>query len=71
MKKENPGILLALIVLLILEIGVIMLYDQKYFREYTDAIVILTMVVAAYFAYYYLKAAQSVPKRGTKLAANL
>lgn len=48
-----------------------MIYDKKHYREYTDAVVILTMVVAAYFAYHYLKTCKKIPTRATRVSTSL
>jgi len=48
-----------------------MVYDKKHYREYTDAVVILTMVVSAYFAYHYLKTCKKIPTRATRVSTSL
>lgn len=71
MTKDNPGVLLILLVVVILEIGIIFNCDRKHYTEFTDAVVVLTMFAAAYFAYHYIKARRNLPVRGTDLKTSL
>ena len=55
---DSPGFILFLLVILILEIGYI-LFDKptnsRYFRDYIDAILVLTLVCSVYFIFEYLR----------------
>jgi Mn2+/Fe2+ NRAMP family transporter len=71
LKHENPGVLILLLVLILSEITLILLYERKHFREFTDAVLILTFVVAGYFIYQYLQARKNIPIRGCQIATDL
>lgn len=67
MFVDNPVFVAGLVLLIIFEIGYIILDSKehfKYFRDFMDAVILLTFIVASYFVYHYLKAWRQLPKRG-------
>lgn len=63
---DTPGFILFLLVVLLVEVGYILFDTQvnwTYFRDYIDAIVILTFFCATYFIFGYFRNQAKAPNR--------
>lgn len=67
MALDKPIYVVGIFIILVLEIAYITLDSKehfKYFRDFMDAVILLTFILAAYFVYEYLKAKRLAPARG-------
>lgn len=70
---DSPGFLLFLLVLVFLELGYILSDNPsniKYFRDFVDVVVVLTIILAAYSIFEYLRASKKIPERACPLQPN-
>lgn len=66
MVIEHPAFGVLLILVIIFEVIYIILDSQEhfvYFRDFIDAIILLTFILCAYFIYHLLKAKRETPIR--------
>lgn len=61
--KENPAVLIGLLILILVEIGIIMNSNATYFRRYADFVVTVLFLFAAYFVFQYFQIRQKIPIR--------
>lgn len=64
MVVDKPVFVIGLAVLIILEIGYIILDSKehyKYFRDFMDAVILLTFIVCAYFVFHYFRVKRNIP----------
>lgn len=70
MKIDKPLTVAVLALLIVFEV-IYIAFDgathYKYFRDFIDAVVLLTVIVAIYFVWEYLRAKRQIPVKANKI----